>query len=52
MRPIHRSLYIYREIGKNVNNIAIKIAGSKLATRILLGHNTLMPTQKIKIDPT
>ena len=43
---------IYSVIGKNVMSIAINIAGSKLATRILLGHNTLMPTQKIKIEPT
>ena len=52
VRDIYSPPKIYSVIGKNVMSIAINIAGSKLATRILLGHNTLMPTQKIKIEPT
>ena len=52
VRDIYSPPKVYNVIGKNVMSIAINIAGSKLATRILLGHNTLMPTQKIKIEPT
>lgn len=52
IKDIYSPPKIYSVIGKNVMSIAINIAGSKLATRILLGHNTLMPTQKIKIEPT